>query len=98
MVWAVGLGTVYTLLLRRGLSEGWGDRRLGGALALFLAAGAAAFAGLLRAHGEILDLGFRALLPSLYRPAATSPGSALVLAALLAVAGGLALFPSRRPA
>jgi hypothetical protein len=94
--WALGLGAAYTLLLRHGLSSGWGDARLVGVLALLLAAGSAAFAALERAHGEILDLGFRALLPALYRPATTAPGTAFALAAILAAGGGLALFTGRR--
>ncbi len=94
--WALALGAAYTLLLRHGLSTGWGDARLAGALALLLAAGAATFAALERAHGEILDLGFRALLPGLYRPATTAPGTAFALAAVLAAGGGIALWTGRR--
>jgi hypothetical protein len=96
--WAFAVGTAYTLLLRHGLSSGWGDARLAGALALLLAAGSAAFAALERAHGEILDLGFRVLLPAVYRPATTAPGTAFVLAAALAAGGGLALLAARRQA
>lgn len=96
--WALALATVYTLLLRHGLSLGWGDARLAGALAVVLAAGFAAFALLERAHGEILDLGFRALLPGLYRPATTAPATAWVLAAALALCGTAALLASRRRA
>ncbi|MEA2691932.1 MAG: hypothetical protein QOJ16_1319 [Acidobacteriota bacterium] len=93
--WALALGAAYTLLLRHGLSAGWGDARLAGALALLLAAGFAAFAALERAHGEILDLGFRALLPAVYRPATTAPVTAFALAAVLATGGGLALLAAR---
>jgi len=94
--WALALATIYTLLLRHGLSVGWGDTRLAGALALLLAAGFAGFALLERAHGEILDLGFRALLPGLYQPATTAPATAFVVALALGLAGAAALLVSRR--
>jgi hypothetical protein len=94
--WSLALATLYTLLLRSGLAAGWGDARLAGTLALLLAAGLAAFALLEQVHGEILDLGFRALLPGLYRPATTAPGTALAVAAVLAVAGGLVFFAERK--
>jgi hypothetical protein len=89
--WGLALAAAYTVLLRQGLAAGWGDARLGGALALLLAAGFVAFAALERAHGEILDLGFRALLPGLYRPATTAPATSLALAGALAALGGAAL-------
>jgi len=94
--WALALATVYTLLLRHGLAAGWGDARLAGALALLLAAGFAGFALLEQAHGEILDLGFRALLPDLYQPATTAPATAFVVALALGLAGAAALLLSRR--
>jgi hypothetical protein len=94
--WALALATAYTLLLRHGLSAGWGDGRLAGILALLLSAGFAAFAALERAHGEILDLGFRALLPGLYRPATTAPATSLALAGLLSAVGAAALLAGRR--
>jgi len=97
--WALVLATAHTLLLRHGLSAGWGDGRLTGSLALLLAGGFAAFAALEREHGEILDLGFRALLPGLYRPATTAPATALGLAAVLAALGaGALLLGARRTA
>jgi hypothetical protein len=96
--WAFAVGAAYTLLLRHGLSSGWGDARLAGTLALLLAIGSAAFAALERAHGEILDLGFRVLLPAVYRPATTAPGTAFGLAAVFALGGGLSLIAGRRRA
>jgi hypothetical protein len=94
--WALALAAAHTLLLRHGLSAGWGDARLTGALALLLAAGFALFALLERSHGEILDLGFRALLPGLYRPATTAPATAFAVAAALAALGAAALLVARR--
>jgi hypothetical protein len=96
VVWGLALGTAYVLLLRQGLAAGWNDWRLAGALALLLAVGFAVFAAIERQHGEILDLGFRALLPALYRPATTAPATAGVLAAVLAALGGLSCLRGAR--
>lgn len=84
--WAVGCGVVYTVALRVGLGRGW-DRRLRAAVLLAVLAGSfAAFAGLVDRHQEILDLGYRAVLWSVYAVAATDPPTYGVLAALLALA------------
>jgi hypothetical protein len=85
--WALVFAALYTVVLRQGLSAGWPPLALAGALALLLAAGAAAFAALESAHHEILDLGFRAVLPALYHPLLTRPATASALAAVLALAG-----------
>ncbi len=93
--WAVVAGLGHALLLRgawqRGFSVparaawacGWG------ALAL------AVFAALVRTHGEILDLGYRALLWPVYAPALTRPATWLVLAGTLAVVASLAAWRAR---
>jgi hypothetical protein len=47
-------------------------------------------------HQEILDLGFRAVLPAVYHTAATRPATAGIVAAALALAGAAALLASRR--
>ncbi|HBL27331.1 MAG TPA: hypothetical protein DD490_10905 [Acidobacteria bacterium] len=96
--WALGLGTVWVLLLRHGFAAGWPGTRLAGALGLLGAAGLAAFAALEARHHEILDLGFRAVLPGLYHPIATRPATAAAVAALLAVAGTVALLWRRTSA
>jgi hypothetical protein len=84
--WAVGCGAVYTVALRVGLGRGW-DRRLRAAVLLaVLAVSFAAFAGLVDRHQEILDLGYRAVLWSLYAPAVTDPPTYGVLAGVLALA------------
>jgi hypothetical protein len=86
--WALLLAAFYTAALRQGMQAGWPAPRLAGALALLLAAGAAAFAWIERTHHEILDLGYRAVLPEeVYFPAATSPAAAAATAAALAAAG-----------
>jgi hypothetical protein len=84
--WALAAGAAYTVWLRSGVARGWDRRaRAAGALAL-LAAAAATFAALVERHQEIFDLGYRAVLPGLYRSTATRPASYLALAAALAVA------------
>jgi hypothetical protein len=86
--WALLLAAFYAAALRQGIQAGWPAPRLAGALALLLAAGTAAFAGIERTHQEILDLGYRAVLPEqIYFPAATSPGAAAAAAGALAAAG-----------
>lgn len=94
--WALVFATLWVLLLRHGMGAGWPAPRLAGALALLLAAALAAFAALEKKHGEILDLGFRAVLPGLYHPNATAPRTAWGLAAVFAVLGAVALVFGRR--
>ena len=86
-LWALVAGAFWVAALRQGLAAGWGRFRLLAALALVLAAGLAVFAGLEQAHQEILDLGFRAVFPSVYHPLATAPRTAAVLAGIFALAG-----------
>jgi hypothetical protein len=94
--WALVFATLWVLVLRHGMGAGWPAPRLAGALALLFAAALAAFAALEKKHGEILDLGFRAVLPGLYHPNATAPGTAWGLAAAFAVLGAVALVFGRR--
>ncbi|HEY4565452.1 MAG TPA: hypothetical protein VIJ36_20925, partial [Thermoanaerobaculia bacterium] len=86
-LWAVAAGACWVVALRQGLAAGWGRFRLLAALALVLAAGLAVFAGLEWEHHEILDLGFRAVFPGLYRPLATEPRTAAMLAGVFALVG-----------
>ncbi|HEX7184543.1 MAG TPA: hypothetical protein VF756_22140 [Thermoanaerobaculia bacterium] len=94
--WALAAATAWVLLLRHGLGSAWETPRLAGAMALLAALGCGAFAWLERRHHEILDLGFRAVLPGIYHPAATRPATAGVLAAVLAAAGLGALLLRRK--
>jgi hypothetical protein len=89
--WALALGTIWVLLLHHGFSAAWSAARRVGAMALLGALGLGGFAALEREHHEILDLGFRAVLPAVYHPAATQPLTAGALAAGLALLGGAAL-------
>jgi hypothetical protein len=93
--WALLVAALYAVALRQGLAAGWPTGRLAAALGLLLAAGMASFAWLEHADHEVLDLGFRAVLPTLYVPAATSPRSAGIAALLLAGSGLIALTAAR---
>jgi len=95
--WALGLATLWVVLLRHGFAAPWPGARLAGALALLSAVGLAGFAAIEARHHEILDLGFRAVLPGLYHPVATRPTTAAAVAVLLALAGTVALLLPRRP-
>jgi hypothetical protein len=92
--WALALGSAWVLLLRHGFSAGWSTERRTGAMALLAAVGLGGFAALEAEHHEILDLGFRAVLPTAYHPAATRPLTAGVVAAACALLGGVALLLS----
>ena len=95
-LWALALGACWVVALRRGIAEGWGRFRLGGTLALLLAAGLGAFAFLESKHHEILDLGFRAVFPALYRPLATEPRTVAALAGVCGLVGVVFLPLGRR--
>lgn len=94
--WALALGVLWVALLRHGFAAGWPGRRLAGAMALLGGIGLAGFAAIEARHHEILDLGFRAVLPGLYHPIATRPATAAAAAAVLALAGMVALLLPRR--
>jgi hypothetical protein len=94
--WALALATAWVLLLRYGFTVGWRPARRRGTMALLAALGLGGFAALEAEHQEILDLGFRAVLPAVYHPAATRPATAGIVAAALALAGAAALGLSRR--
>lgn len=87
VLWALGLSVAWVLVLRQGMEAGLRRPLLWGWLLLLLAAGLAGFAWLEARHHESLDLGFRAVLPGIYRPAFTSPRSAAVAAGVLGAAG-----------
>jgi hypothetical protein len=94
-LWALAVGACWVVLLRQGLSLGWSRSRRLAALALLLAAGLAVFAVLEWQHQRILDLGFRAVFPTLYSPWLTAPRTIGILAGVLALVG-LACLPLAR--
>ena len=87
VLWALGLAVAWVLVLRQGMEAGLRRPLLAGWLLLLLAAGLVGFAWLESIHRESLDLGFRAVLPGIYRPVFTSPRSAAVAAGVLGLAG-----------
>jgi hypothetical protein len=93
--WALALATLWVVLLRHGFAAGWPGTRLTGVMALLGALGLAGFAAIEARHHEILDLGFRAVLPGLYHPIATRPATAAAVAGALALAGTVALLLRR---
>jgi hypothetical protein len=90
--WALVVTAFYTVALRQGMQAGWPASRLAGILVALLGAGTAAFAWIMHTHHEILDLGFRAVLPeTVYVSIETDPRAAAMAAAILVIAGlGLA--------
>lgn len=100
VLWAFAVSIAWVVLLRQGIEAGLPRPRLLGLLLLLLALGLAAFAGVEARHHEPLDLGFRAVLPSIYHPTLTAPRTAGALAGLLAAAGvaGLVLGFRKREA
>jgi hypothetical protein len=94
-LWAVVAGAVWVVTLRQGLAAGWGRFRLPAVLALVLAAALAALSWLELAHHEILDLGFRAVFPAIYRPFATAPRTAGILAGISASTGAVLFLVKR---
>jgi hypothetical protein len=93
--WGLAVAFLWTVLLRQSLEMGWSGGRRWGALALLAAGGLAAFAALEVRHGEALDLGLRAVFSPIHHPALARPATALVLAALFAAAGAIALVRDR---
>lgn len=87
--WALLFALLWTLLLRHGMSAGWPKWRIVGAMLLLFFVAFALFAYLESRHHEILDLGFRAVFPSLYHPVATAPQTAGWAAGVVGVLGVL---------
>jgi hypothetical protein len=94
-LWALVAGACWVVVLRQGLSLGWGRFRRLAALALVLAAGLGVFAVLEWQHHLILDLGFRAVFPAVYHPIATAPRTVGILAGVFALIGAVLLPLSR---
>jgi hypothetical protein len=92
--WSLVFAAAWVLVLRHGLGAGWVPVRLAGLLLVLLGTGFAVFAALEAKHWEILDLGFRAVLPGLYHPWATAPRTSGALAGLLGLSGVAAILVS----
>jgi|CXWL01.1.fsa_nt_gi hypothetical protein len=87
--WAVVSATVLTFVLRRGFESWRGPLAIAWPAALVLGACLGLFAHLVGRHGEILDLGYRAVFPSWYTPWLTSPRTFGLLGVVAAAFGGL---------
>lgn len=92
--WAVASAALLTVVLRRGFDSWRGPVAIAWPVALVLGACLGLFAHLVGRHGEILDLGYRAVFPSFYSSLLTRPGT-YGIAAVLCVLGGGALFLRR---
>lgn len=92
--WALLVGAAYFGTVTLGFRRDWGGWLLGGRVLLVLGVGMALFARLAaREHGE-LDIGLRAFVPGLYRPALSDPRTSVYAAILLAVSGVLLILIS----
>ena len=98
--WAIVAGTGAALLLRAAWVRGWSVPARAALVLGWAALALLAFAALVVRHGEVLDLGYRALLWPIYSPVLTKPLAAGVAAAMLALASVacLVLARSRRRA
>lgn len=98
--WAIAAGIVAALLLRAAWARGWSALGRAALVLGWAALALLAFAALVGRHGEVLDLGYRAVLWPIYSPVFTkalTSGLAAVVLALAAVAC-LVLARSRRRA
>ena len=74
--WALVAGSGHALLLRAAWGRGWSAAARAALVLGWSALALLAFGTLVERHGEILDLGYRALLWPLYSPALTRPSAA----------------------
>jgi hypothetical protein len=83
--WALVTALGHALLLRAGWGRGWSVPARAALILGWAALALLSFAGLVDRHGEILDLGYRALLWPVHTTLLTRPGTWAATAALLAV-------------
>jgi len=84
--WAIVAGAGSALLLRAAWMRRWSVPVRAALVLGWAALALLAFAALVVRYGEVLDLGYRALLWPIYSPVLTKPLAAPVAAALLALA------------
>lgn len=99
-LWAVVVAAAATVALRRGF-EVWSGRpgaaaHITARVLVVLAPGVALFGLIVARHQEVLDLGWRAVWPAYYMPAATAPDTYLLIATGLALTGAVAWFVGHR--
>ena len=96
--WGLAVAALVAPILRRGFEDRRASPpRIAGTALLTAGLVLGPFALLVARHREVLDLGWRAVLPGLYTPAATAPGAWAALAGVLVLAGAaLRLVPRPR--
>ena len=94
--WGAVVAAGHAALLRAAWSRGWSAAARAALTLGWAALGTLSLAGLVARHGEILDLGYRALLWPVYSGAWTRPGTWQVLAAALAAAAAVAALVALR--
>ncbi len=95
-LWALAVGVLWIWTLRDGIVRGRPLAQRISHLAITLSLGLNWFGSLEEHNHEILDLGFRAMFPSVYRPAATNPNVAYSLGIALIVVSLVFLIVWRR--
>lgn len=86
--WAVAVAALVPVVLRRSFEDRRASRRrIAGAALVASGAALVPFGLLVARHREVLDLGWRAVLPALHAPVATAPAGWYGLAAVAALAG-----------
>ncbi|HEV8241236.1 MAG TPA: hypothetical protein VGS57_17865 [Thermoanaerobaculia bacterium] len=93
--WALVAGAGSALLLRAAWVRGWSAPARAALVLGWAALALLAFSALVTRHGEVLDLGFRALLFPIYSPLLTKPLAARVGAGALALAAVASLVFAR---
>lgn len=95
--WGLAVAVAFPALLRRSFEDRRASgRRVAGAALVATGIALVPFGLLVARYREILDLGWRAVLPGLHAPAVTAPAAWYALAAVLALAGA-ALRVRRNP-
>ena len=93
--WAIVAGFGHALLLRAAWVRSWSAAARAALVLAWAAVSLLAFATLVTRHGEVLDLGYRALLWPVYAPVFAKPFAARVAAAVLALAAIASLVVAR---
>jgi hypothetical protein len=93
--WGLVAGFGHALLLRAAWQRGWGVAARAALALVWGALALVSLASLVGRHGEILDLGYRAVLWPVYVPALTRPRTALLAAAALAAGAAVATWRAR---
>lgn len=94
-LWGLFAASLYALFLRWGIAAGWNPWFTAGRSLLVLAFSLTLLGRLVARYGDELDVGARAVLGELYRPALTRVQSTYTAAIVVAVAGTLCVLIGR---